>query len=508
METIAKVRRDRYVAGKSIKRIAKDRKMSKNTVRKILRADATALEYRRTEAVQPRPKLGEYVETLEQWLKADAKLPRKQRRNARRMWDMLREEGYEGAYDSIQRFVKQWKQEQGFDAAKGAFVPLAFDPGDAMQFDWSLETVVIGGVTQAVKVGHFRLCYSRKMFIVAFPREKLEMVMEAHNRAIAYFGGVTNRIIYDNPKTIVNKILAGKERDTNKRFLRLASHYLFEPVMCNPASGWEKGQVEKQVQNMREWVFTPTLRVDSMEALNVHLRAECDRIANERKHPEFKDKTIAEAFAEEAHLLRKVPRPFEAYTEHECLAKRTLLVGYDRVCYSVDSTAAGRHVTLRAYADRIVVLHQDKWVAEHPRSFVRGKVVYDPWHYLAVLERKPGALRDGAPFKHWPELPASMHRVRKLLSKQVGGDREFVNLLCAAREHGVEAVAGACQSALDDGVVREAWILNCLSRDIAPPEPPAVEAADLVLHIEPEANCVRYDAMLTGIKGAANVTIH
>ena len=508
METIAKVRRDRYVAGKSINAIARERNLSRNTVRKILRTDATEFEYHRSAEVQPRPKLGGYEKMLTQWLKSDKKLPRKQRRNAKRMWDMLRAEGYEGAYDSVQRFVKCWKEEQRIDTGKGAFVPLAFEPGDAMQFDWSTETVVIGGVTQLIKVGHFRLSYSRKPFVVAFPREKLEMVMEAHNRAIAYFGGGTTRIIYDNPKTIVHKVLEGKQRKINNRFQRLASHYLFEPVMCNPASGWEKGQVEKQVQNVRDWLFTPTLRFDSFDDLNAHLRAECDRLANERKHPYFTEKTISEVFEEEAPLLRQVPRPFEAYTEQECLATRTLMVNYDRVRYSVDSTAAGRHVTLRAYADRIVVLHKDKVVADHPRSFTRGKVVYDPWHYLEVLERKPGALRDGAPFKEWSELPKAMHRVRNLLSKRDGGDREFVNLLCAARDHGVEAVAHACQAALRNGVVREAWILNRLSRDMAAPEPPAQVATDITIKCAPEANCARYDEMFTRHTRGSNVTIH
>lgn len=496
METIAKIRRDYHVAGKSIKAICRERNLSRNTVRKILRSDVTALEYKRGEGAQPSPKLGGFSTLLSEWLETDAKLPRKQRRSARRMQELLEKQGYEGAYDSIQRFVKQWKHERRHDAGNGVFIPLEFDPGDAMQFDWSQETVVIAGVTQQVKVGHFRLCYSRKLFVVAFPREKLEMVMEAHNRAFAYFGGVTKRIIYDNPKTIVNKVLKGKERDKNKRFVQLASHYLFEPVMCNPASGWEKGQVEKQVQNVRDWLFCPTLKFDSMEALNAHLQHECDRLAEKRQHPDVKDKTIANMFAIEAPLLHRVRHQFEGYTEHDCSANSTSLVHYDRVRYSVDSIAAGRCVTLRAYADRIVVVYKDKMVADYPRSFRRDQVVYDPWHYIAVLKEKPGALRDGAPFKRWEALPPAMQQVREQLSKRVGGDREFVNLLCAVKEHGVEVVANACQAALADGVVQGEWILNRLSRDSAPP-PPENIASNIPLANEPEANCARYDALLT-----------
>lgn len=494
METIAKVRRDFFVHKKSIKQIVRDRSLSRNTVRKILRSKATAFEYLRT--VQPQPRLGAYTEQLTGWLKADAKLPRKQRRNARRLHQMLVERGFNGAYDSIQRFVKQWKEQERIGSSK-AFVPLAFEPGDAMQFDWSLEHVMIGGLAQTVKVGHFRLCYSRKLFLVAFPREQLEMVLEAHKRAFAYFGGASRRIIYDNPKTIVHRILSGKERDLNKRFARMASHYLFEPVMCNPASGWEKGQVEKQVQDVRGWVFVPKLRFDSMDALNAHLQAECDRLARERKHPTEKDRTIARMFEDERSCLIGVRHPFDGYTEHECRASSTSLVRYDRHHYSIESIAAGRCVTLRAYADRIVVLYKDEVAADHVRSFKRDGVTYDPWHYLDVLEKKPGALRDGAPFKQWHALPPAMAGMRRKLEKVAGGDRAFVSLLCAVRDHGLDQVAQACRQALDAGVIQTEWILNRLSHatDEMPPESINV-VQSLALNEAPEADCDRYDALL------------
>jgi len=167
------------------------------------------------------------------------------------------------------------------------------------------------------------------------------MVLEVNKRAFTYFGGASRRIIYDNPKTIVHRILSGKERDLNKRFARMVSHYLFEPVMCNPAFGWEKGQVEKQVQDARGWVFVPKLRFDSMDALNAHLQAECDRLARERKHPTEKDRTIGEMFEDERSCLIGVRYPYDGYTEHECRSSSTLLVRYDRHHYSIESIAAG-----------------------------------------------------------------------------------------------------------------------------------------------------------------------
>ncbi len=424
--------------------------------------------------------------------------------NRVRLHEQLRDLGYQGAYDSVQRYVKHWKSKSGQITGK-AFVPLSFDPGDAMQFDWSLEHVEIGGVAQPVKVAHFRLCHSRKMFLAAFPREQLEMVLEAHRRAFEWFGGVPKRIIYDNPKTIVHRILAGKERDLNKRFLRMASHYLFEPVMCNPASGWEKGQVEKQVQDVRAWVFTPKLRFDSLDDLNAHLQAECEPLSG-RKHPELKDRAIADVFSDEQPCLIGIRRPYEAYTEHECKASLTSLVRYDRHHYSVESSVAGRAVTLRAWANRIQVLCDGKLVAEHKRAFKRDGVTYEPWHYLGVLEKKPGALRDGAPFKQWL-LPAPLQTIRSKLEGLDSGDKAFISLLCAVRDFSIAAVAAACADALAQGVIQTEWILNRLSRTAAQTALEHIVVVDsLALNEEPEADCQRYDTLL--IHAGASDAIH
>ena len=176
------------------------------------------------------------------------------------MFEGLQAEGYGGAYDSVQRYVRRWKAVKVGPALTQAFVPMSFSPGEVCQFDWSHEHVELGGVMQTIKVAHFRLTFSRQMFVVAYPRETQEMVFDAHNRAFAFFGGVPQRVVYDNLKTVVEAIFTGKERLFNRRFLVLANPYLFEPVACSPASGWEKGQVENQVGNVREWLFTPLAR--------------------------------------------------------------------------------------------------------------------------------------------------------------------------------------------------------------------------------------------------------
>jgi transposase len=228
--------------------------------------------------------LGGFQATLESWLTTERLLPKAQRRTARRLFEGLQAEGYRGAYDSVQRFVQRWKAAKSGPALTQAFVPLAFAPGEVCQFDWSHEHVEVGGVMQTVKVAHFRLTFSRQMFVAAYPRETQEMVFDAHNRAFAFFGGVPQRMVYDNLKAVVETIFTGKERLFNRRFMVLANHYLFEPAACTPASGWEKGQVENQVGNILEWLFTPLARFASFEALNAWLATRCQELAA-RKHP-------------------------------------------------------------------------------------------------------------------------------------------------------------------------------------------------------------------------------
>ena len=200
------------------------------------------------------------------------------------MFEGLQVEGCRGAYDSVQRFVQRWKAAKSGPALTHAFVPLAFAPGEVCQFDWSHEHVKLGGVMQTIKVAHFRLTFSRQMFVAAYPRETQKMVFDAHNRAFAFFGGVPQRMVYDSLKAVAETIFTGKERLFNRRFMVLANHYLFEPAACTPASGWEKGQVENQVGNIREWLFTPLARFASFEALNEWLATRCRELAA-RKHP-------------------------------------------------------------------------------------------------------------------------------------------------------------------------------------------------------------------------------
>jgi transposase len=489
MDTIAEIRRRRLVSKESISSIARDLKLSRPTVRKHCRTQREPV-YRREK--QPVPRLGAFQETLETWLRTERLLPKAQRRTARRLFEGLQAEGYHGAYDSVQRFVQRWKAAKSGPSLAHAFVPLAFAPGEVCQFDWSHEHVELNGVMQTIKVAHFRLTFSRQMFVVAYPRETQEMVFDAHNRAFEFFGGVPERMVYDNLKAVVETIFTGKERLFNRRFMVLANHYLFEPVACTPASGWEKGQVENQVGNIREWLFTPLARFASFEALNEWLATRCRELAA-RKHPVTPERSIADCFAQEQFSLRRIVAPFDGYVEHMLRVSSTCLVVLDRNRYSVPAEYAGRAVSVRSTAARVRVVADGAVIADHARRFGRDVLICDPWHYLPLLERKPGALRNGVPFLEW-DLPVAIQLVRDRVLKQPKGDRAYVELLVMARDVGLETLQVACELVLEGNVVTAAVVMNEMRRLVAPAPPAMLNIPDMLrLQREPLADCGRYD---------------
>ena len=501
VETIAKIRRYHFVENKGIREISRLLRLSRNTVRKVIRSGITEHTYTRNS--QPMPRLGDYLSMVGDLLEKDWKRPRKRRLTARRLFELVQKEGYEGGYDSIQRFTKKWREEKGA-VSRSIFIPLQFAAGDAYQFDWSHEDVLLNGIAQRVKVAHFRLSHSRHFFVAAYPRESSEMVFDAHNRAFAFFGGTCKRGIYDNMSTAVTKVLHGKERIFNHRFVQLCSHYLVDPVACTPGSGWEKGQVEKQVKNVREWMFTPRPRFKDIEELNSWLLEQCIASSKKRKHPVDKDRTIWEVFQEEQTTLIPTPSPFDGYSEKECRVSQTGLVGYDRNHYSVDCKLSGKTATVRASATRIQVVKDGVIMADHARIFERDKTVYDPWHYLDALEFKPGALRDGAPFKGW-KLPASLLKIQKRLLSRPRGDKEFVDILNAARMHGVDITERACRQALADKTIRSEVVLNIIARELDPPPVDPVSTPEhLNLQEEPVANCNRYNSLLQEVSHATH----
>jgi transposase len=492
VDVIGDIRRAYFEQRLPIKEIVRTLCVSRATVRKVVRSQKTAFKYER--GVQPVPKLGAWVDVLTEILEKEAKLARRERRSTQRLFEELRGRGYDGAHDSVHRFAKAWRDEKARTPTH-AFVPLSFAPGEAYQFDWSHETITLQGLPLVIKAAHMKLSHSRMPFVRAYFRETQELVFDAHDKAFEFYGGICRRGIYDNMKTAVEAIFVGKARQYNRRFLQMCSHHLVEPVACTPASGWEKGQVENQVGNLRDQLFRPKPRVSSLAELNGWLADQCIAYAKRHQHPEFKDRMIWEVFQEEQASLMELRGPFDGFVEKAVRATTTCLIMADHNRYSVDARAAGRMVLVRSHAARIVVLLGDEVVADHPREFRRYQIIYDPWHYLPVLVRKPGALRNGAPFKDWA-LPPALAQVRAKLKQHADGDQQFVKVLAAVLSHGLSAVEDACAEALAAGLASGDVILTVLARRHQPPTPPSIITPDgLRLKIEPVADCGRYDSI-------------
>lgn len=376
-------------------------------------------------------------------------------------------------------------------------IPLTFAPGEAFQFDWSEDWAVIAGERTKLQIAHFKLSHSRAFFLRAYPLQTHEMLFDAHNHAFATFGGVPARGIYDNMKTAVDKVRRGKQRDVNIRFSAMVSHYLFDAEFCNPASGWEKGQIEKNVQDARHRIWNQLPVFDSLAELNDWLHSRCLSLWPEITHPEQSERSIADVYAKERPCLMAQPSPFDGFVEHTKRVSPTCLVTFERNRYSVPASYANRPISLRVYADRLVFVAEAQVITEHARLILRnhgtGRTIYDWRHYLSVLQRKPGALRNGAPFT---ELPETLKRLQGILLKHQGGDREMVEILALVLQHDEQAVLTAVELALESGAPSKQHVLNLLKRLTEPAPPVPIDTpTPLTLEVEPLANVSRYDQL-------------
>ena len=482
-----------------IREISRRLGVSRNTIRKYLRSDQIELKFQ----VPDRPsKLDPYAETLAAWLRRDGNRPRKQRRTAKQLYSELVSLGYEGSYNRVAAFARSWKAEclrVQQTAGLGTFVPLSFAPGEAFQFDWSEDFAVIGDTRIKLQVAHTKLCYSRAFILRAYLLQTHEMLFDAHNHAFRVLGGVPQRGIYDNMRTAVDKVGRGKERSVNLRFQAMTNHYLFEPDFCNRAAGWEKGQVEKNVQDARHRLWQSMPGFETLDALNDWLERRCRDLWEQTAHGS-EPGSISDVWAKEVERLMPVGRVFDGFVEFTKRVSSTCLIHLERNRYSVPASFANRPVSLRVYPDRLVVAAEGQTICEHQRIVERthhgpGRTIYDWRHYLAVLQRKPGALRNGAPFL---ELPGSFKQLQQQLLRHPGGDREMVEILALVLQHDEQAVLVAVELALEDGVPTKTHILNRLHRllDATPASLPIVTAPQVLsLANEPRADVERYDTL-------------
>ena len=502
MDLLSVIRRWRFREKMPIREIERRTGLSRNTIRKYLRADTVEPQFK----VPKRPsKLDPFAEKLSGWLRIEAGKSRKQKRTAKQMHADLVALGYEGSYGRVATFVRGWKADRQRDAqtsGRGTFVPLVFEAGDAFQFDWSEDWAVLGGERVKLQAAHTKLSHSKAFIVRAYPLQTHEMLFDALTQAFRVLGGVPQRGIFDNMKTAVDRIGVGKARQVNARFAAMASHYLFEPEFCNPASGWEKGQVEKNVQDARRRLWQRLPSFPDIDALNAWLEEQCITQWGEIQHGGLPG-TVADVHAAEVDSLMPLGRPFDGFVEHTKRVSPICLVHFERNRYSVPASFANRPVSVRIYPERIVVAAEGQILCEHSRIIDRshhtgGRTVYDWRHYLAVIQRKPGALRNGAPFT---QLPEAFKQLQSQLLRRPGGDREMAEILALVLQHDEQAVLCAVELALEAGVATKTHVLNLLHRltdGKAPPASPIDAPQALRLAQEPLANVGRYDALRDG----------
>ena len=284
----------------------------------------------------------------------------------------------DGGYSRVTDFIREWRLGEGQSVSTHAFVPLAFELGEAFQFDWSEEGLVVGGICYRLEVSHMKLCASRAFWLVAHHSQGHEMLFDAHTRGFAALGGIPRRGIYDNMKTAVDKVKKGKGRVVNARFAAMCAHYLFDPDFCNVVSGWKKGVVEKNVQDSRRriWIDAAKRRFGSFIELNAWLADRCRALWSEIRHPEHKQFSVAEMLDHERGQLLPMPEPFDGYIEKPARVSSTCLVSVARNRYSVPCELAGQMVSTRLYPGSMVVVAGDVVAGRRERLSDNGQTRY------------------------------------------------------------------------------------------------------------------------------------
>ena len=446
VELYARVRRAVLVEGRSEREVAREFGLARETVRKMLR-HAVPPGYRRQQPVR-RPRLGPWLGVIDAILEEDKSQPVKQRHTAKRIFDRLRAEyGFPGGYTIVKDYVRLQGQRR-----QEMFVPLSHAAGTA-QADFGEALVVIAGVECTAHYLAMDLPQSDDIFVVAFPAETTEAFLEGHVQAFAYWGGVPLSILYDNTKLAVARILGNGERQKTRAFSELQSHYLFAEKFGRPGKGNDKGNVEGLVGYARRNFLVPVPRVSSWEELNASLRERC------REHRQHRvrgaQETIGERFERDRAALLPLPAAgLEACEKRTLRVSSTSLVRYRNNDYSVPTEYGHRQVLVKGYVHEVVIACGSQVIARHRRSYQREDMVFDPLHYLALLEQKTRALDQAAPLAGW-ELPAGFAQLRRLLEArlQQGGKREYVQVLRLLETFPLAEVTPAVEEALRLGTI-------------------------------------------------------
>lgn len=496
------IRRAYYLDKKSMRQIAREQGHSRKTVHKALKGAGPGRYTQKQERAAPL--LGPYKARIEALLLEREQMPRKQRYTGHKIYQVLKAEGYIGSEPSVRRYIGEWRRQH---KAPMVYLPLTWEAGADAQADWGEGQVVMAGVQITVALFSLRLCYSRRLFVVAYPTQKAEAFLEAQVRAFGYFEGVPRRISYDNLKTAVKTILTGHDREEQVNFRAFRSHYLFESHFCNVGQGHEKGGVEHAVGYSRRNFLVPIPQVGSFEELNAHLLRQC--LADEARTVHGQTVSIREAWeGEREHLL---PLPAQDYPC--CISQEVRLNPYGQVVfetnrYSVPASEARMSLTLRAYPFAVEVLKEGQVIARHIRCYGHGQDIFDPLHYLTLLERRPGAFEYAKPLRewraHWPPVYEQVLAQLRSTWPDGRGVREFIQILQLHSQHPASLIEQALHQALGYGCVHYEGVRLCLNQlllpqaDTMPLQLEQLQLARLEPSLDQPIDLQQYDQLISG----------
>lgn len=491
-----RIRRAYLLEDRSIRQIARELHHSPRTIHKAI---SSATPEDRVRRVKECPVLGPYEPRIQELLLENTKLPRKQRYTGRRIYYQIRSEGYTGAESTVRRYIGQLRGEQ---KKRDVYLPLEFDAGVDAQVDWGEALVYLNEEPINAQLFMMRLCYSRRLFVMAFPFQRQEAFLEGHVCAFHHFDGVPRRLTYDNLTTALLPILKGRSRKEQETFIAFRSHYLFSSNFCTPGKPHQKGRIEDGVGFGRRNFLVPPPVVSSYQELNAHLLAAC--LEDDQRRVHGQEKTIGEVWEEErVHLLPLPGRDFQCCVTRSVRVNPYSQVEFETNRYSVPVEAAFKNLVLRAYPFRVEILHKEQVVAIHPRCHGKHQDVIEPLHYLPLLEQRPGAFEHAKPMRRWREQlpPVYEQLLSRLRARWEGsrGIREFLSILKLHRDYPAQTVQQAVTLALEYGCVHmDGVLLLCLNQLMNPET--AIPPLDLADH-------PRLEQKLTGV-GCQSVNLH
>ena len=459
--------------GWSVRRIAKYLKHSRDTVRKALGWDGKPLRYTRSKARQRTATTPEVIEFVEAILKKDLLAPRKQRHSALQIHDGLvaRYPNHQVGESTVRRLVRELKA--SMRTIPDVTLPLYFAPGEESQIDWGEATIILDGVEQVANYLILTLCFSRRMFAMAFPSQKQEAFLESHVRAFEYFGGQTERMAYDNLSSAVKKVLVGGAREENETFQSFRLTYGFEARYCTPGQegAHEKGRVERRVPLLRSDVFVPVPEVASWDELNIRILAKC-KARDELRHPEFRQETILEVFQREKDSLRPLPaRRFLCCRCESVKVDGQAQIHFEKAVYSLPVEFGRRRVDLLAFFDRIEIWDDLKIIGTWPRSYLGGEH-YDYQHYLPLLKKAPCGCLNGKPYLTMPEVLLKYRTTLLAQMERRAAGKALAQVLLLILTHSEATVLEAVELSILCGTVDPAGVQNVLNQLLAQPTRP------------------------------------